>query len=150
MKLKRWKLFLWNFWPPFFFTGIKIQSLAQDFRHASTQLKLRWWNANYVGTQFGGSIFAMSDAMHMVMLINILGDEYVVWDKSATIRYLKPGRTTLTAEFQISDEDLRLIRENVEALGKYDWVKRVEIKDSDHNVIAEVDRTVHIRKRKPA
>lgn len=146
MSFSRWKLRLWNLWPPFLFSGIKIASMSKDFRRASTRLKLRWWNANYVGTQFGGSIFAMSDAIHMVMLINILGPGYIVWDKAATIRYLKPGRSDLTAEFSITDEDLADIRLAVEEKGKIDWVKKVSIKDSAQVVVAEVDRLLYIKK----
>lgn len=148
MAAKNWKVLLWNFWPPFFFTGIKIKTLSPDFRYACTRLKFRWWNANYVGTQFGGTIFAMSDAMFVVMLMNILGSDYVIWDKAATIHYLKPGRSDLTAEFAISEDDLSLIRSTVDQAGKCEWVKRVEIKDVSNTLIAEVDRVIHIRKRR--
>lgn len=125
-------------------------SMSKDFRHASTRLKLRWWNANYVGTQFGGSIFAMSDALYMVMLMNILGPDFIVWDKAATIRYLKPGRTDLTANFHITDEMLDNIRSAVENQGKIDWVVKVDIKDANGIVVAEVERVLYIKKKRRA
>lgn len=147
MKYKKKLIPLWNLWPPFLFSGIKIVKISKDFRYASTRLKLRWWNANYVGTQFGGSIFAMSDAMYMVLLLNILGPRYIVWDKAATIRYLKPGRTDLTAEFHVTDEDLAFIRSALEENEKIDWTKKVEIKDAKGVVVADVDRVLYIRKK---
>ena len=41
------------------------------------EMKLRWWNANYVGTHFGGSLFAMTDAFYMLMVMAKLGKELV-------------------------------------------------------------------------
>lgn len=147
MDVKKWKLRLWNFWPPLLFSGIRIESLSKDFRHATTKLKLRWWNANFVGTQFGGAIFSMSDAVYMVMLINILGPDYIVWDKGATIRFLKPGRTDLTAEFHITEEDLDFIYTAVAQQGKVDIVKKVNIIDTNGVIVADVNRVLYVKKR---
>jgi acyl-coenzyme A thioesterase PaaI-like protein len=147
MSFREHFLSVWNFWPPFLFTGIKIIKRSKDYRHVVAKLKLRFWSANFVGTQYGGSIFSMTDAFYMVMLMKNLGPEYIVWDKSATIRYLKPGRTDVTAEFLLTDEDLETIKKEVAKTGKTHWLRKVEIKDADGNVIAEVDKTISIRKR---
>src|SRR6266436_1108157 len=83
--LRRWI----NLWPPFLGAGIRIQNIAPDMKAVDVEMKLRFWNANYVGTHFGGSLFAMTDAFYMLMLMHQLGDEYIVWDKAASIRYRK-------------------------------------------------------------
>ena len=136
-----------NLWPPFLFSGIKITEGSHDFRHVKVKLKLRFWNCNYVGTQYGGSLYSMVDAFYMVMLIKNLGPDYIVWDKAATIRFLKPGRTDVTTEFHLSEEDLASIRAIVQEQGKMDWYRTVEIKDKNGVVVTVVDKTVYIKKR---
>ncbi len=88
--LRRWI----NFWPPFLGMGIRIVRIATDMKAVDVEMKLRWWNANYVGTHFGGSLFAMTDPFYMLMLMANLGRDYIVWDKTASIRYRKPGKGT--------------------------------------------------------
>lgn len=140
-------LWIWNFWPPFLFTGIKITEVSEDYRHVKVKLKLRFWNANYVGTQYGGSIFSMSDPFYMVMLIRNLGQKYTVWDKSAHITYLKPGKTDLFAEFNLTEEDLASIRLTLETEKSMLWNRKVEIKDANGAMIAEVAKEIYIRKK---
>lgn len=136
-----------NLWPPFLFGGIKIIHRSADYRHMIVKLKLRFWNANVVGTQFGGLLFAMTDPFYMLMLIKNLGDEYIIWDKSALIEYLKPGRTDVTAEFILTNDDLEQVKQTVENEGKMLWTKIVEIKDREQNVIAKVTKVIHIRRK---
>lgn len=141
---------IWNFWPPFFFSGIRIDKVSDDMRYALIKLKLRFYNRNYVGTQFGGAMFAATDAMYMLMLIHNLGPDYVVWDKTARIDFLKPGKTDLTAEFQITEDDLQNIRAETAEKGKMLWKRDVELKDAHGVVVAIAERVVYIRdKRKP-
>lgn len=147
MNLRQRLLKLWNLWPPFLFTGIKIERFSEDYRQVDVKLKLRFWNANYVGTQYGGSIFSMTDAFYMVMLMRNLGKDYVVWDKSATIHYLKPGKTDLRASYVVTEEDLNEIRSTLEKEPKMEWLRKIEVKDTNNVTIAEVDKVIHIRKR---
>jgi len=109
------------------------------------EMKLRFWNANYVGTHFGGSLFAMTDAFYMLMLMANLGRDYIVWDKAATIRYRKPGKGTVRAEFRLSDSQIEDIREKLKTLPKYEPVFTVEVKDEAGVVIAEVEKLLHVR-----
>jgi uncharacterized protein DUF4442 len=141
--LRRWI----NFWPPFLGAGIRIKRIAPDMKAADIEMKLRWWNANYVGTHFGGSLFAMTDAFYMLMLMANLGRDYIVWDKAATIRYKKPGKGTVRAEFRLSDSQIEDIREKLKTLPKYEPVFSVEIKDEAGVVIAEVEKVLHVRKK---
>lgn len=138
-----------NFFPAYRGTGARITYIADDFREIRVRLPLNWRTRNYVGTIFGGSLYAAVDPMYMIMLIKILGPEFVVWDKAATIRFLKPGRTTLEARFLITEEEVRTIRELLEKAPSLDRVYRVELKDAEGKVHAEVDKTIYVRKRRP-
>ncbi|MCU1304385.1 MAG: hypothetical protein JWQ87_4669 [Candidatus Sulfotelmatobacter sp.] len=141
--LRRWI----NFWPPFLGAGIRVTRIAPDMKAVDVEIKLRFWNANYVGTHFGGSLFAMTDAFYMLMLMHQLGGEYIVWDKAATIRYRKPGRGTVRAEFRMSDGQVDDIREKLRTLPKYEPVFVIEVKDEAGVVIAEVEKLLHVRKK---
>lgn len=136
-----------NLWPPFLFSGIKVTKRSKDYRSITVKLKLRFWNANYVGTQYGGAMFSMTDPFYMLMLILNLGPAYTVWDKSAKIRYLKPGRSDVTAEFQLTEEDLASIRTAVQQQGKIEWTRTIQIKDNKGDIIAEVDKVISIKKK---
>ena len=138
-----------NFFPAYRGTGARITYIAGDFREMRVRLPLSWRTRNYVGTIFGGSLYGAVDPIYMIMLIKILGPEYVVWDKAATIRFIKPGRTTLHARFLIDEEEVRTIRELLEKAPSMDRVYRVELKDADGKVHAEVDKTIYIRRKRP-
>jgi acyl-coenzyme A thioesterase PaaI-like protein len=136
-----------NFWPPFLGAGIRVKRISPDMKAIDVEMKLRWWNANYVGTHFGGSLFAMTDAFYMLMLMANLGPEYIVWDKAASIRYRKPGRSTVRAEFRLRETDVDEIREKLLTLPKYERTFGVEVKDEQGTVIAEVEKLLYVRKK---
>jgi hypothetical protein len=136
-----------NLWPPFLGAGIRVKHIASDMRAIDVEMKLRWWNANYVGTQFGGSLFAMTDAFYMLMLMANLGNDYIVWDKAATIRYRKPGRGTVRAEFRLIDAQIDEIRTKLKTLPKCEPVFTVEVKDKQGTVIAEIEKLLHVRRK---
>ena len=136
-----------NLWPPFLGAGIRVKHIAPDMKAIDVEMTLRWWNANYVGTHFGGSLFAMTDPFYMLMLMSNLGRDYIVWDKAASIRYRKPGKGTVRAEFRLTDAQLCDIRVKLETLPKYEPVFRVEVKDLEGTVIAEVEKVIYVRKK---
>jgi len=136
-----------NFWPPFFFAGIRVTHIAKDMKSVDVEMKLRWWNANYVGTHFGGSLFAMTDPFYMLMVMANLGADYIVWDKAATIRYRRPGKGTVRAEFRLTDSQIDDIREKLKTLIKYEPVFKVDVKDEQGTVIAEVEKLLYVRKK---
>ena len=141
--MRRWI----NLWPPFLGAGIRVKYIAPDMKAVDVEMKLRWWNANYVGTHFGGSLFAMTDAFYMLMLMANLGRDYIVWDKAASIRYRKPGKGTVRAEFRLTDAQLDDIREKVKCLPKYEPTFKVEVRDEQGTVIAEVEKLLYVRKK---
>ncbi|MDH4246801.1 MAG: DUF4442 domain-containing protein [Deltaproteobacteria bacterium] len=146
-RLMRWAA---NFWPVIWGTGGRITFVAHDLRELRIKLPLNWLNRNYIGTLFGGSLFAITDPMYMIMLIHLLGPKYFVVDKAGTIRFLKPGRSTLFATFRIPEEETTAIRQALEHQEMLDRVYTVNLVDAQGVVHATVERTVHIRKRRPA
>jgi acyl-coenzyme A thioesterase PaaI-like protein len=139
---------LLNIWPPFRAAGIRVREIAPDFRSATVELRMRLLNRNYVGTHFGGSLFAMTDPFFMVMMMKNLGPDYLVWDKQGTVRFLKPARGTVTARFEIPEERIAEARERTAAGAKYEPVFRVDIVDAQGTIVADVEKTLYIRKKK--
>lgn len=136
-----------NLWPPFLGAGIKVKHIAADFREVVVSLKLRWYNRNYVGTHFGGSLAAMTDPFYMLMLIHILGNEYTVWDKTSTIDFIAPGRGTVTARFRLNDDQIAKIK-NETANGKaYFPELSADIVNESGEVVARVNKKLYVRKK---
>jgi len=138
-----------NLWPPLLFAGIRIRHIGDDFRVVDVELRERFYNRNYVGCHFGGSLFAMTDPFWMMMVMRNLDRSYTVWDKSATIDFLRPGRGTVRAEFRLTEADLDDIRANTAVEdARYLKTFSVDILDRDAAAVARVTKTLHIR-RKP-
>lgn len=134
-----------NLWPPFLFAGIKVLAVGDDYRSAKVRLRLRRTNRNWVGTHFGGSIFAMTDPFWMLLVMQNLGPEYYVWDSAAEIDFVSPGRGDITAGFVLSDERLAEIRE-LTADGKKALVWfDTEVLAADGSVVARVRKQVYVR-----
>lgn len=140
---------LLNIWPPFLGAGIRVRRIAPDWKAIDVEMKLRWWNRNYVGTHYGGSLYSMADPFFMLMLIESLGKDYIVWDKAASIRFRKPGRGTISASFRLSDEQLNEIRQALNSEEKIERLLTVELKDQSGSIVAEVEKLLHVRKKGP-
>ena len=147
--LKRHMRMLINLWPPFLGAGIRVRRLSSDWTEIDVEMKLRWWNRNYVGTHYGGSLYSMADPFFMVMLIENLGKDYIVWDKSATIRFKKPGRGTVSASFRLLGPQIREIKQalNSHEKQKIERVFTVEVKDESGSVVAQIEKLLHIRRK---
>ena len=139
---------LFNIWPVFRGAGIRVTEIAPDFTAVTVELRMKLLNRNYVGTHFGGSLFAMADPFFMIMMMKRLGPGYVVWDKAGAVRFLRPARGTVTARFRLPDEEVARAKEMTASGAKYEPVFRVDIVDADGAVVADVEKTLHIR-RKP-
>jgi len=136
-----------NLWPPFLFTGIHATRISPDYREVDCQLSLRWYNRNYVGTHFGGSLFAMTDPWYMLMLMPLLGRDYFVWDQQAGIEFIAPGRGKVTARFRIDDATLAEIRERTANGEKYLPQFVIDIVDEQNELIARITKTLYVRKK---
>lgn len=143
------KLRLINWYLPFIAAGIRMTDLADDFSYCRVRMKLTWYNRNVLGTHFGGSLYAMVDPFYMLLLMGSLSaKEYIIWDKAAAIRFRRPGRGTVYAEFRIPTERLSEMRREVTAAGgKQDFVFHVNVVDEHNEVIAEVEKVIYVREK---
>lgn len=137
-----------NLWPPFLFAGIHVTEISPDWKRIRVELRMRPWNRNYVKTHFGGSLFAMTDPFRMIPLLRCLGDDYLVWDKAGTIEFVKPGRGTVHACFELDDAVLATLR-HAAADGRkvLHWFD-ADVLDAEGNLVARTRKQVYVR-RKP-
>lgn len=137
-------------YPPYVGAGIACVHVSPDLRRLEMTLTLRWFNRNFVGTHFGGSLFSMCDPHHMVLLIEAIGDRCVVWDKAATIRFRRPGRGVVRAVFEVPQERIDGILARLDAGARsVDETFLVEVVDAEGKVVAEVEKVVYVRRRDP-
>lgn len=138
---------VFNLWPPYFGTGISVDKISADYRHVEVSMKLHWYNKNYVGTHFGGSMYAMTDPFYMLILIQNLGKDYIVWDKAAYIEFKKPGRGTLRATFKFTEEEIQAIRHQANINEKFVFDKPVDLINQDGEIVANIVKTLYVRKK---
>ena len=143
-RIKRWGF---NFFPVYRRTGARITYISGDWREVHIKLPLNWKTRNYVGTIFGGSMYAAVDPLYMVMFIKLLGPEYIVWDKAAKIQFKQPGRSTLHAKFKIEKAELNYIRKTLKVQSKLDRNYKIELIDKDGAVCAVVEKIIHFKKK---
>ena len=132
-----------NLYAPLRGAGIRVTHTDEASRTIDVELRLTALNRNYVGTQFGGSLFAMTDPFYMILLKRALGPDFVVWDKAASIRFRRPGLTNVHARFHLSDERLAEIRAALAPTGHHDATFQVNILDPSGEIIAKVERTIY-------
>lgn len=146
--MKRSRFFrLLSWYPPYLGAGIQITRVNDSITEIDVEMKLRFWNRNYVGTQFGGSLFSMTDPFFMLILLENLGKDYIVWDKSAQIKYKKPGKGTVRASFRISPEQIEEIRVSTDREGKIQPRFEVQVVDEEGEVVAEVEKVLSVRRK---
>ena len=136
-----------RFYPPFLGAGIRIARMSEDLREIDVEMKLHWWNRNYVRTHYGGSLYSMADPFYMVMLIENLGPGYIVWDKAATIRFRRPGKGTVRAEFRLTQEQIDSLRAQADSQGRIEPTFNVQVLDESGEIVAEVEKLLHIRRK---
>ena len=138
----RWAM---NFYPPYLRAGVRIQHIAGDFREVRVKMGLGWYNRNYVGTQFGGSLYSMTDPFFMLMVMENLGSDYIVWDKAASIDFIAPGKGPVYADFRIDEALLDEIRQHTAGGDKYLPQLHVDVHDGDGTLVARVHKTLYVR-----
>ena len=143
-RVARWRF---NLFPAYWGTGARVTYIAGDWQEIRVTLPLSWRTRNYVGTIFGGSLYGATDPFYMIILIKLLGSQYTVWDKAAAIRFRRPGRSTLEAQFLMTTEIVASIRAELVQVSKVDRVFSVELRSADGTVHAVVEKTIHISRR---
>lgn len=141
----RW---LFNLFPAYRRTGARVTYISADYHQMKVKLPLNWKTRNYVGTIYGGSIYAGIDPIYMLMLMHILGKDYILWDKAAKIRFRKPGRDTLYADFILTPDEIAEIKRLAEDERSIDRVYNVELKDKNGVLHAEIEKTLYISKKR--
>ena len=143
----RWLRRLFNLYPPYLGAGVRVRHLADDFRTARVEMPLRWYNRNYVGTHFGGSLFSMTDPFLMIMIMRNLGPDYLVWDKAASIEFVAPGRGTMVAEFRLDEALLDGLRAATATGQRHLRWFDVEVRSGDGTLVARVRKQVYVRRK---
>ena len=143
--LLRW---IFNLWPPFAAAGIHVTRISEDWRQARVELRMRPWNRNYVGTHYGGNLFSMTDPFWMIMTLQSLGRDYIVWDQAGGIDFLKPGRGTVSAEFQLDEAVLETMRAATADGARYLHWFETDIVDARGDVVARVRKQVYVRRKR--
>lgn len=138
---------LLRFYGPYFGAGVRITHISPDWHELRVAMKLRWYNRNIMGTQFGGSLYSMIDPHYMLLLMQLLGKEYTVWDKGAEIEFVRPGRGTVTATISISDAELDDILKNTADGRKYFPEFNVKILDDAGETVAKVRKILYVRRK---
>lgn len=138
-----------NIYPPLFFAGVRIDRFSENGLEIDVSMVLRFYNRNYVGTQFGGSLYSMTDPFYMLMLMRLLGKDYIVWDKAASIEFVSPGRSKVFAKFRLTLEEVERIRLEAESGAPVLPEYKVEIVGEDGKLVAEVIKKIYVRKKKP-
>lgn len=139
---------LFNLYPPYLMTGIVVREIARDWRRIVVSMGLHWYNRNYFGTHFGASLYAMTDPFYVIMLSRNIGPDYIVWDRSAEIEFLRPGRGRVTTEFVLSPAMIDSVLEATADDAKHHPTWPVEVCDASGEIVARVQKTLYVR-RKP-
>lgn len=139
---------LMNLYPPFIGAGIRVKHVNEAGTSIKVQMRLTWYNRNMHGTHFGGSLYAMSDPFYVFAAYNFFGDQYILWDKSASIEYVSPGKGTVQGIFEIPDHRLQEMKKEVDRLGKQTYTFGTDITDLNGKVVAKISKEIYIRKKR--
>ena len=144
-RTRLWRLGF-NLLPAYRGTGARVDHIAADWRYIRIRLPLNWRTRNAVGTIFGGSIYAAIDPVYMMMLRKVLGDSFTVWDKSAALEFIEPGREALYAEFALPSAETEAIRETLGPGESTDREYLVSLVDEEGTVHAACEKTLYVRR----
>lgn len=138
-----------SFWPPFLASGISVESVNDDFTEISVKMVQRFYNTNYVGTHFGGSLYSMCDPFYMFILLHHLNKDHIVWDKAANINFISPGKGTVKAKFSISLDDIQKIKSDAKVNHSVKPEFTTTVIDSNGKIVAKVVKTLYVKRKTP-
>ncbi len=139
---------LLNLYPPYIGAGVKIEYISNDWKELRVSMRVHWYNRNAVGTHFGGSLYSMIDPHLMLLLMKLLGKDYYVWDKSASIDFIKATKEKVSAKIKITDEDIKEIKQKTKNGEKYLPTFIIDIRDESGELVASAEKIIYIRKKK--
>lgn len=136
-----------NWSPMYRRTTAKLVEVSDDLHYVKIRLKLNWKNRNYAGSIFGGSMLSATDPIYMIQLIQILGNDYVVWDKAVTAKYKRPGKGTIYGEFVFTPEEITDIKQQVKTKQQVDLEKTMQLVNAKAEVVAEFSKTIYVAEK---
>lgn len=136
-----------RFWPPYLASGISVSKVNDNMTEIEVKMKQRFYNTNYVGTHFGGSLFSMCDPFYMFMLLHHLHKDHIVWDQSASIQFIKPGKGTVRVLFKISLDEIEEIKSKCLTQYKYQPEYEADILDEKNNIVAKIKKKLYVRRK---
>lgn len=145
-KLFKYKKLI-NFYPPFLGAGIRIKDYSKEGNSYLVEMKLRWYNRNVAGTHFGGSLYAMCDPFYVFAAYSHFGDDYIIWDKSASIQFVRPGVGRVTALFEIPLSRLAEMKNEVDNEKMRTFHFETEVLDAKNRVVSKVKKEIYIKKK---
>ncbi len=136
--------YAFNWSPMYRRTTAKIVEVSEDLHHVKIRIKRSWKNKNYVGTIFGGSMLAATDPIYMIQLLQILGDDYVVWDKAVEAQYKSPAKSTVYGVFHFDVAEIEEIKSTIAKKGDTNVVKSMHLEDESKNIIATFEKIIYV------
>tara|TARA_R110000751_G_scaffold146601_1_gene250729 strand:+ start:158252 stop:158770 length:519 start_codon:yes stop_codon:yes gene_type:complete len=136
-----------NWSPMYRRTTARLTEVSDDLYYVKIRLKLNYKNRNYAGSMFGGSMLSATDPIYMIQLIQILGDDYVVWDKAVTAKYKRPGKSTIYGEFVFTKEEIEALKNQLKTKQQVDIIKTMQLVNTKAEVIAEFSKTLYIAQK---
>lgn len=134
-----------SLYPPFIGAGVKVEHISSDWHEIVVSMRLRWFNRNYVGTHFGGSLYSMTDPFFMLMLLHLLGEDYIVWDRAGQIEFEAPGKGFVSATLRVTDEEIREIQHQACNGDKVLPTFKTQVVNDKGDVVARVNKTLYVR-----
>ncbi|HAA13840.1 MAG TPA: DUF4442 domain-containing protein [Cytophagales bacterium] len=141
------KVFRYGFnWSPMYRRSTaRITEVTKDLSHIKIKLPISWKNRNYANSIFGGSMFSAVDPIPMIQLVGILGDDYIVWDKSANVRFRRPAKEHLYASFDFSAEEIAEIKRRVGEEQEIEIERMTQLTNQEGGVVfCEIQKTIYI------
>lgn len=123
----------------------KIVDASDDLSFIQVRIKFSYKNVNYNGSMFGGSLFGATDPIYMIQYLALLEEQYVIWDKSADIRFKKPAREDVWINFEVKPDEIEDIKKKADELGSFTFTKEVALTNKDKSVVfAVVNKEIYI------
>ena len=136
-----------RYYPCYRRTGVRVLHVSADFHEVRIKLPLNWKTRGYNGTLFGGSLYGCVDPVYMTMLSLLLGKNYIVWDRAATIDFVKAGKSPLYGTFQLPEGEIAQIRAELKTATRIQRTYYPELSDEHGVVHARFSKTIVIKTR---
>jgi len=75
--------------------------------------------------------------------MKILGKDYVVWDKAASVKFVRPIVSAVKCRFLITDELVAEVKQKITEQGEYTFDLPLKYEDEQGNVYAVFTKTVY-------